>query len=74
MLEDVDNCHLMAQLNERNNSIAFCNITLEWDQTRTKVRVMKRKKLELKAHKMQFQLRLFNRIYVSITYRKCLIQ
>ena len=40
----------------------------------TKVWVMKGKKLELKANKMPFQLRVFYRIYVTITYRKCLIQ
>ena len=30
----------------------------------------KGKKLELKANKMSFQLRVFYRIYVKITYRK----
>ena len=34
----------------------------------------KEKKLELKANKIPFQLRVFYQIYVAITYRKCLIQ
>ena len=74
LLEDEDNCNLRAQLNGRNNTYCLFNIKFNWDKTLTKVWVMKRKTLELKAHKMPFQLRLFYRIYVNITYRKCLIQ
>ena len=74
LLEDEDNCHLRAQLNESNNKYCLFNIKFKWNKTLTKVWVMKRKKLELKAHKMPFQLRLFYRIYVTITYRKCLSQ
>ena len=44
MLEDVDNCNLRAQLNERNNKYSLFNIKVKWDLTLTKVWVMKRKK------------------------------
>ena len=57
LLEDVDNCHLRAQLDERNNKYYLCNIKFKWDLSLTKVWVMKRKKLELKANKMPFQVK-----------------
>ena len=31
LLEDVDICHLMAQLNERNNKYRLSNIKFKWD-------------------------------------------
>ena len=31
LLEDVDNCHLRAQFNERNNKYCLFNITFKWD-------------------------------------------
>ena len=31
LLEDVDNCHLTAQLNERNNKYYLFNIKFKWD-------------------------------------------
>ena len=54
LLDDVENCHLRAQLDERNNNYYLFNIEFKWDLTLTKIWVMKRTKLELKAHKMHF--------------------
>ena len=31
LLEDVDNCHLKAQLNEINNKYCLFNIRFKWD-------------------------------------------
>ena len=55
LLEDVDNCHLRAQFDERSNKYYLFNIKFKWDLSLTEVWVMKRKKLELKANKMPFQ-------------------
>ena len=44
LLEDVDNCHLRAQLDERNNKYYIFNVKFKLDLSLTKVWVMKRKK------------------------------
>ena len=31
LLEDVDNCHLRAQLNDRNNKYSLLNTKFKWD-------------------------------------------
>ena len=31
LIEDVDNCHLRAQLHERNNKYCLFNVTFKWD-------------------------------------------
>ena len=31
LLEDVDNCHLRAQLNDRNNKYSLFNTKFKWD-------------------------------------------
>ena len=44
LLEDVDNCHLRAQLDESNNKYYLFYIKFKWDLSLTKVWVMKREK------------------------------
>ena len=52
LLEDVDICHLRAQLHERNNKYRLFNINLSGIKLWQMYWVMKRKKIEPSAHKI----------------------